>query len=183
MNIDIVTEALEERYEAYENGEWFTLAFFPKKDTAGPKEFEHYQVGDLASAIASILKHPETNTYSTMGVFGKEPRSGAKGTAAEVTRCAWLWCDIDCHDDRPTESILARLTDFKPKPTIIYYTGNGYHAYWAIRPTCIDMQAIRERNIWIANRLKDAAEYKVDGVANVDRIMRVPGTLNLNVYV
>lgn len=181
MNEALIRKAMNDRYDAYEAGEWFTLGFIYPVTARRLPEWLHFQVGDLEAAIETIVSHEETNTYSTMGVFGKEPGAGLKGTAREITRCAWLWVDLDCHDGRDTGAILEKLQSFTPEPTVIYSSGRGYHAYWAIRPVCIDMPAVRERNIWLAHQLRSESDYKADSVQNVDRIMRVPGTLNANV--
>src|SRR5258708_4630406 len=113
MNETLVRQALRDRYEAYAEGEWFTLAFFYPRG----KEWLHFQVGKLDEAIEAIIAHPETDTYSTMGVFGREPRPGAKGTAKEITRCAWLWVDLDSHNGESPEPLLERLRTFTPRPT------------------------------------------------------------------
>jgi hypothetical protein len=174
----LIRQALNDRYEAYAPGEWFTVGFIVKGVSS---EWLHFSVSSIDDAVQAILDRHGINTYSTMGVFGKEPGPGLKGTAKEITRCAWLWVDLDCHNGQPIDVALEKLQSFKPEPTIIYGSGRGYHAYWAIRPVCIDMPSIRERNIWLANQLKSAQDYKTDSVQNVDRIMRVPGTLNANV--
>lgn len=179
IDIDEVRRALHERYEPYNLEDWFAVSIYTRPRPAAPDNY-HFRVSNVEGAVELIAGLPPYNTYATMAVFAKEPAPGSNGRAREVSRCAWLWADLDCHDPRhKKEEALSKLLSFRLRPTIIYDSGRGYHAYWRIHPVCTDMPSIEERNRWLASEL-ESDQYKADSVANVNRIMRIPGTVNCN---
>jgi hypothetical protein len=86
--------------------------------------------------------------------------------------------DIDCvtsfHVDLDDPSNLAstRLQAIKPKPTVILFSGGGYQAFWKLDEPLHDMEKAEAINRGLALALG------ADDCFNVDRIMRLPGTIN-----
>jgi hypothetical protein len=73
-------------------------------------------------------KPDDDNVY-----FGVCPRSERKGDKGAIRLVYALWTDLDGKDypgGKP--EALARLHQFRPPPTIIVDSGNGYHAYWRL---------------------------------------------------
>ncbi len=86
--------------------------------------------------------------------------------------------DIECVTsfhvdlDDPRASALARLQSITPKPTIILFSGGGYQAFWKLDEPLHDMEKAEAINRGLALTLG------ADDCFNVDRIMRLPGTVN-----
>ena len=89
-----------------------------------------------------------------------------KARKGDVLETALLHVDID-HADA-----LDRRKDFAPVPSVVVWSGNGAHAYW--RLTISIAPELAERiNQQLAKSLGG------DNCHNADRILRLPGTLNI----
>ena len=98
----------------------------------------------------------------------------------DIASVAWYHVDCDPREglDREEERarILKRLKSFTPHPTYIIDSGNGYQAFWRLEepiPNEGDYDALETVNKWIEIRLVG------DSCGNIDRVMRIPGTINL----
>ncbi|MEQ1754701.1 MAG: VapE domain-containing protein [Micropepsaceae bacterium] len=112
---------------------------------------------------------------------------GPKASAMDVTRVTHLHVDIDPKTGENLASeqarILALLTEGLPsdvpKPSAMIKSGGGYQAFWKLQePIIVDdnpgnAEAATGYNKWLAGRLGG------DKCHNLDRIMRLPGTINL----
>lgn len=108
-----------------------------------------------------------------------------KAEAKDIAALDWLHVDIDPQAGREIDSertsILQMLQDpdnGMPPPTAIIFSGGGYQAYWRLRePLALD---------GTQEAADDAKRYNLqvelllggDNCHNVDRIMRLPGTVN-----
>lgn len=96
----------------------------------------------------------------------------------EVSQLLGMWLDMD----NPPDNLRAKLTQLRPAPNMVVYSGGGFHAYWRFNAA---------HNITDANRditkktLKDfAAAYTKPLGADVQcvdlpRVLRIPNTWNL----
>jgi hypothetical protein len=118
--------------------------------------------------------------------FGPALRRGRRGKAADVSRCATLWADVDAklwaREPDPKGAALAAIAAFPLRPTAVVDSGGGYQPYWALdRPFLFDTGADRERfervNAALARALC-GPERRPDSVQDVARVLRLPGTLN-----
>ncbi len=110
-----------------------------------------------------------------------------KADREDIKSVDWLHLDIDPRpgedlDDERTRALGLLTTDLPkgiPAPTVIIFSGGGYQAFWKL-----------EEPIQIGGELpagEDAARYNVqlelrfgaDQCHNIDRIMRLPGTINI----
>ncbi len=83
-------------------------------------------------------------------------------------------------------STYEELTCFETTPSILLFSGGGYQCIWLYeQPLEVesedDILAQKARNRWLQERMKkllanEAA--KVDHVQNIDRVLRLPGTVN-----
>lgn len=86
----------------------------------------------------------------------------------------------------PREKVLSSLQRFSPRPDIVIGSGNGFHAYWLLQ----DPLWLNEKNFgqvktisrnWQIDFQKHFAKEAINGidsVMNLDRILRVPGSIN-----
>lgn len=124
------------------------------------------------------------NIYFSVGV---PMRDISKKTEREdLARVTWLHCDVDprAGEDVAEEQvrILAMFknppTGVEP-PTCVLYSGGGYQAFWRlVEPIEIngDLDAAED-----AKRYNQQLELLLggDNCHNIDRIMRLPGTINI----
>lgn len=120
-----------------------------------------------------------------------------KGEKTQVKNGRWLHVDIDCEEDPQAETseekakalteeynrISKLLTKDLPKgipePTVIVFSGGGYQAFWRLKePYVIDgVQENWEKFETYNKRLEQV--FGGDHCFNVDRIMRLPGSINI----
>lgn len=100
----------------------------------------------------------------------------------DVAALDWLHVDIDPRAgediDEERERILALLESFEPKPSAIVFSGGGYQGFWRLEeplPIKGDLPAAEDAKRY---NLQLESLFGADSCHNVDRIMRLPGTIN-----
>lgn len=110
-----------------------------------------------------------------------------KARREDIKEVIQLHVDIDPRPgqdvDEEQKRALALLTTERPKgvpePTLIVFSGGGYQAFWKLKapiPINGDIAAAED-----AKRYNQQLEtlFKADHCHNIDRLMRLPGTVNL----
>ena len=111
----------------------------------------------------------------------------SKAMKEDIKSGDWLHIDIDPHkgqnieDER--ERLLGLLTDGIPKgipkPTVIIFSGGGYQGFWKLKnPVVIDGDVSVAQDFELYNKRLEQV-FGGDHCHNVDRIMRLPGTVNI----
>ena len=90
-----------------------------------------------------------------------------KAKKSDVVLAVGLHVDID------DLSALPRLQSFVPRPTVITSTGGGFHGFWRLPTPNPDLDAVEALNAAIAKLLGG------DKCQNIDRLMRLVGTINV----
>lgn len=93
--------------------------------------------------------------------------SNIKAKKEDVSSALFLHVDVDDLD------AFARLEAFMPPPTSVVFSGGGYQAFWRLQVPEKDLDRVERCNVALAKQLGG------DNCHNVDRIMRLPGTLNI----
>ena len=102
-----------------------------------------------------------------------------KAMKDDIVAAEWLHVDVDPNPDADDEServrILTALRAYQPAPTVILDSGGGYQAFWKLTEPYLaeDWTEFEGYNRALENALI------VDRCHNIDRIMRLPGTVNL----
>jgi hypothetical protein len=79
--------------------------------------------------------------------------------------------DLGCERAR----LIAKAQSFEPIPSVIIDSGGGYQSFWLLKePVPVDDAAKLE-----AYNRALATQFAADHCFNIDRIMRLPGTINL----
>ena len=110
-----------------------------------------------------------------------------KASREDIKEVAYLHVDIDPRAGEPLEQEQKRclallvecLPSTVPPPTIILFSGGGYQAFWKLaKPIPINGDLTRAEE---AKRYNQQLEllFGGDNCHNIDRIMRLPGTVNL----
>jgi hypothetical protein len=174
-NIDAVREFLI----ALHDGPWSLFAGPP--DRKGTTQAWTFDEIDEAVEFACDCNERGYNVYFSVN----KPRAGVnkKASKAEIERIDFLHVDCDPDPDETSEAFKARkLPEFEqhnPELTFIIDSGNGVQGLWrltspGILVTGSEVIAVTEsRNIALAISL-DAPP----GCHNVDRVLRLPGSIN-----
>lgn len=108
----------------------------------------------------------EDNLYFHVNALRKtvQHKKAAKNDVAEALFVHVDIDETDAHD---------RILSFAPPPTVVVFSGGGYHAYWKLADPASDLTRVEAVNMAVANTLGG------DKCHNIDRIMRLPGTVNI----
>lgn len=90
-----------------------------------------------------------------------------KASKDDVSTAYFVHVDIDDPDAEE------RLTNFVPPPTAVVSSGGGYHGHWRLAEPTDDLVRVEAINVAVAKELGG------DNCHNIDRIMRLPGTVNI----
>jgi hypothetical protein len=130
---------------------------------------EFVRTPDQAASLALGKGHSH-DVYA-----GVAPRQGNVGTKEGVTRLLKIWGDLDIKGHHTSASRLEQLEGLSCSPSILVWSGGGYHPYWLL-----EKQAKGSHELHRAERIMARIAEGLDGDAVHDRtrILRVPGTLN-----
>lgn len=124
------------------------------------------------------------NLYFTVNPLLQGRSPNKKPAKQDVKEVAWLHVDIDPRAGETIETEKRRALDaleaFDPPPTAIIDSGGGVQAFWKLaEPLPIDGDA--ERAAREAESYNRALEqhFGADHCHNSDRIMRLPGSINV----
>jgi hypothetical protein len=101
--------------------------------------------------------------------FGVATRKGG-GDKSHCRELAAFFADVDDAD----ENVLKKIESFTPEPSLINFSGGGYHAYWLLKEP---MNAHDSRIEPILKGISSALDGD-SSCAEIARILRVPGTFN-----
>jgi hypothetical protein len=104
--------------------------------------------------------------------YGVVPRTGRGGTAAHCPgKVGVLWADVDAKNFSSKEEAFRVISGARVSPSVIVDSGNGYHLYWLLREE-IESPTATMIMKGIAKAIGG------DAVADIPRVLRVPGTSN-----
>ncbi|WP_336251053.1 phage/plasmid primase, P4 family [Stomatohabitans albus] len=165
------------------SGDYYPAATFRKETFA-----------EECAAIADVAA--QTDVYLRVTTTSRAPERFKRGDANDASVLVGLWADLDhaegCHKPDPSLTLppdrqaCLNLLEELPAPTVVIDTTGGLQVWWMFdQPLSIETlgghEALRRlagtRPALIAGK---AAEYgwHVDNVADLARILRIPGTLN-----
>lgn len=113
----------------------------------------------------------------------------SKPSKTDIASAPWLHVDIDSDStdaeglEHDLDMLLSQLTDKLPKgmppPTCILFSGNGYWGFWKLRePVPIEGTETKWEDFELYNKRLEQV-FGGDHCFNVDRIARLPGTINI----
>jgi len=162
-NADNTGEAVSFLERMYPNGPWHLVAItYDGKVEAS--SFVCNEAGEMADWIN--VRQDEENVYFHVNGLHSQARN-KKASKNDVKEAFFLHVDID--DLRGLE----RLQSFAATPTVIVFSGGGYHAYWRLANPATELERVEHINRSIARQVGG------DNCYNIDRIMRLPGTVNI----
>jgi hypothetical protein len=157
-------------------GPWVLCSKCPDR---GPFETKTFTI--LADAEAWIeQRNGNANIFITINPIIHPVTSKPK--KADILGGEYLHVDLDPAGediDRERERILNALRNFNPLPTIIIDSGSGYWGLWRLDQIFLtngDAQKIAQFEAY-SRGIELALDG--DGCSNIDRLMRLVGTVNL----
>lgn len=110
-----------------------------------------------------------------------------KANREDIKELAWLHVDVDprAGEDladerrRALELFTTRLPKGVPAPTCIVFSGGGYQGFWRLsEPAPVNGDLVKAEDVKRYNQQLERL-FSADNCHNIDRIMRLPGTLNI----
>ncbi|UPT53102.1 hypothetical protein [Synechococcus phage Yong-M3-232] len=137
--------------------------------------FGHHFAYDTPAALAFIEKHNGDGMGIYWSVNAVRPHRHQKPAKADISHARFVHVDIDPPKnggrfDKP--AILEALSDLPTPPSFVIDSGGGLNAFWRLDAPCENLASIEAIN----RQVQDF--YGADACWNIDRIMRVPGTVN-----
>ena len=138
----------------------------------------HYRAWvDLAKMATCALKFGAVqNVYFAVSTFKRPGRR----TLEDSRQLQALWADMDCGPGKAyatPEDAQNALAGFPLQPTAMLASGRGVHAYWKLRAPVEGEE--RDHAVHLVRGLAQMLQGDPN-VADAARIMRIPGTKNLD---
>lgn len=161
-------------------GPWVLTAIIPD----GKTETVSFQPSAWQKAADWIESHQgKRNLY-----FHVNPVRGAlsnKASKEDIARMAWLHIDIDprAGEDfgEERERALKLLQEYEPRPSVIIDSGGGFQGFWKLNHEAkleINGSVAKAQELEAYNQQLEKI-FQGDHCHNVDRIMRLPGSINV----
>jgi P4 family phage/plasmid primase-like protien len=129
-----------------------------------------FQQGKLDAVRDFIQHHQRENLY--FSVNGLDRQIDKKPSKADISAMRWAYVDIDDLSD----GVLRRLQNFELPPTLILFSGGGYQAFWQLdAPVRVDGNLAELEGV---NKALIASLGGDRSAWNLDRVMRLPATVN-----
>lgn len=151
-------------------------------DKIRARTFAAREPGEAASWI--VAQNATHNVYWTVNPVLKP--LAKKPSREDIATLAFLHVDVDPDKQKPLADERARIADLfsdhwpqgAPRATLIVDSGGGYQAFWQLdEPMPIGGTQAAYDDAALYNQQLEAI-FQADPCHNVDRIMRLPGTVN-----
>ena len=159
------------------SGPWHLVSIDPeRKEKLAAAMFK-----DLDDAVAWCLdQNRRKNIYFTLNPLLREVKT--KPSRKDIRSMEWIHVDVDPRAREDLASEQARITKllkhWNPKPSGVIFSGGGYQAFWRLNePIEINGKEPAYEDAKLYNKQMEVV-FEADNCHNVDRIMRVAGTVN-----
>ena len=201
-NKDCITSNVEKQSRINETMKIFNLLFdripaghfsYLMTFTTGYGVTYSFAVADQTQREAMARKAVElselgNDVWHAVNTVNVSPTGGKRGDETAVSYQTAVVVDIDiCSDAHKSDNLAANFEEAKSflpfEPSIIIFSGYGLHAYyiWAepLAVTDANREEIKRRNNLLIDVVRQRANgKKIDGVGDLPRILRTPGTYN-----
>ncbi len=165
------------------DGTWVLTAISLDKKTIETKTF--HDDGDKQKALREWLERvgKDRNCYFSVNpCVGDMDKKPARENVKSLT---WLHVDVDsragedlAQEKQRIANLLEKPPAGIPKPTVTIFSGGGYQGFWRLKePMAIGGQEALYKEAARYNQQLEL-DFGADECHNVDRIMRLPGTIN-----
>lgn len=164
-------------------GQYLELTYIlpPELVHVGPSPITHsYQIGKDRPDWQQVADMNARGYGVFYGLTTKDKpcQHGRRASEKNTATISALWAEIDMHDGyyETLEAAYYGLFALPMPPTVVIFSGGGFHALWRITP----IAATPENSRKVKAVLKGLAQW-VHGdphVAELARVFRLPGTIN-----
>lgn len=167
-------------------GPWTLTSIVVEGGKTNTRTFEKTELKEMFDWLNE--RQGRQNIYFTVNTLSR-PMS-KKPSKEDIRGMITLHVDIDPRPASPDEDkkkwlksererAIRLLSDFKPAPTVIVDSGGGYQGFWLLEEEQrVDGSLERAAELEAYN-LQIELLLQADSCHNIDRIMRLPGTVNL----
>jgi hypothetical protein len=159
-----------------------------------PRKTQWFETSRIDAAEKVIVKYADKADLYLSVATHKEPQK-TRGGESSVVSIPGFWADLDIGElghkpasmpNPPDESTAMSIVDGLPEPSMLMHSGGGLQGFWLFEePWVFDTaddktQAKKAIQEW-ANLLEKKGQilgYHVDKIADLARILRVPGSMN-----
>jgi Family of unknown function (DUF5906) len=161
------------------NGPWVLTAIQPDRKAISTLTFRPGSEDAMQKFLAQHCG--SRNIYFSVNLVTRDLSKKAERT--DIASVDWLHVDIDprAGEDpaKEKERALSKLQSYSPPPTAIIDSGGGVQAFWRLEePIRIggDLGLAEDAKRW---NIQIERDFQADNCHNIDRIMRLPGTINI----
>jgi putative DNA primase/helicase len=164
------------------NGPWLLLAFKPDGPNGRDVPVEALTVHTGCEVHEFVLQHSgSSNCYYSLNPpkrpMNKKPRK------TDILRTEFLHADLDPRANESAqaapERLLKAVETFRHPPSATIISGNGVQALWRLRQAFEPKSPEEFEAVEVCNLALTLALGGTAGTQNADRILRLPGTLNI----
>lgn len=178
-NEDLVVQYLS---DFYPEGPWVLTAIHMDRSGTITKTFSPETVDQMKEwVVAHNLDHH--NLYYHVGIPKRE--LNRKADRSDIAAVLWLHVDIDPPAGLDVEiarqralSLLENGKDGIPAPTVVVNYGGGVQAFWRLSERIEIGGDVAKAEKAKAHNQRLEVVFGADNCHNIDRIMRLPGTVN-----
>jgi hypothetical protein len=168
----------------YPPGPWVLSAIDPNRKGIDTKSFKPNQLDELRAWLVEHGERKHWNLYFTPNAVTRAFDSKPEATDIAAMLCLHVDLDPRAGEDLAAERarIFALLADPTskgvPRPSVVVDSGGGGQAFWRLKvPHLLDQtREMADSEKLYSKRLGQILEG--DSTENVDRLMRLPGTVN-----
>lgn len=153
------------------NGPWILTAIHP-----ATRQIHTQQFNTLNGIQTWIQEHRAWNHYFQVNRSNRD--MDKKSSKTDILCLDCLHVDIDFRTPEDKETILERLRNHSPKPSVVVFSGGGYQAFWFLEKAILldgSLETAEDAALW--NKQLELT-FNADACHNVDRVMRLPFTMN-----
>jgi hypothetical protein len=165
--------------KVYPDGPWVVTAIRLDRKAIDTETFRPATEADLLTWLQTY--NGERNIYWSTNLPTRDLTK--KAEREDIKEVAYLHVDVDPRAGEDLEAerkrILGVFAKADPEPTVVLFSGGGYQAFWKLETPILvngDLKLAEDAKLYnVALELK----YGGDNCHNIDRIMRLPGTVNV----
>jgi hypothetical protein len=166
-------EAVDFLARWYGDGARTVVTIHPETDDTLRRDFQPKDVAEMRAYIAAAQGRLNFYIVANACKIGR-----TSPTKAEMTGARCLHLDADLKDfDCGTVELLDRIRSFDPPPSVVAFSGGGYQAEWRYDGTFAEKDWAHR--IEAANAAIAKAIGAAPGCQNINRLLRLPGTVNV----
>lgn len=172
-------EAISFLRRFHPEGPWALTAISTDRKTVKTQSFIPGQEANVEKWIAE--RNGALNLYFHVNRTASDLRKKAEKT--DIAEACWLHLDIDPRAGENIDDERARalrlLREAKPAPTVIVFSGGGYQSFYHLEEPVPINGDIAQAEDFERYNIQLERMFGADNCHNVDRIMRLPGTVNI----